>query len=66
MCPDPRRFQAPGTITNYQLAGVRGCGVWRGVRWLHVWASLSNEFHPRSESEALTMQQDFDDDPERP
>jgi hypothetical protein len=47
-----RRFHANGRITNYEIADLRATEpLLRGgcrTRWNHLWASLSDVFHPRS------------------
>lgn len=42
------RFRAPGTVTNYEMAGLRAEGVHRNRTWRYVWASVSESMHVRS------------------
>ena len=34
-------------ITAYEMDDLRKMGAWRG-RWIGVWCTTSNEFHPTS------------------
>lgn len=43
-----QRFTAHGRVTNYELQELRMLPSWRGIRWSHVWASVSQRLHPRS------------------
>ena len=45
------RFKSTGPITNFEIGGLRKEGVWRGIRWQHLWASLSDTIHPKSKEE---------------
>ena len=45
------RLKSTGPITNYEMSGLREEGVWRGIRWQNLWASLSDPIHPKSKEE---------------
>lgn len=45
------RLKSTGPVTNYEMGRLRDEKVWRGVRWQHLWASLSDPTHPKSKEE---------------
>lgn len=45
------RFKAVGTITNYEIAPLREDPPPPRTRWMFIWGSLSERFHPRSQEE---------------
>ena len=45
-CTDRNRYQS-NRITAYEMEDLRTMGAWRG-RWVGVWCTTSNEFHPTS------------------
>ena len=46
-CTDRNRYQS-NRITAYEMDDLRKMGAWRDGRWIGVWCSTSNEFHPTS------------------
>lgn len=56
------RLTNVGRVTNHEMAELREQKVWRDTCWVHVWSSLSDAFHPRSEQEWREHQQAEDED----
>ena len=46
-CTDRNRYQS-NRITAYEMEDLRKMGAWRDGRWIGVWCTTSNEFHPTS------------------
>ncbi|MBI4001913.1 MAG: hypothetical protein HY348_09025 [Nitrospira defluvii] len=46
-----RRFTNAGRATNWEMGLLREGRIWRGVRWVFPWSTMSDRFHPRSADE---------------
>lgn len=54
------RFTQRGTITNYEMTPLRAEILPRRTRWMFLWGTLSETFHPRSLQEWRRYQEKDD------
>ena len=56
------RFSNPGTVTQYEISGMKSDDAPRRIRWQYAWCSVSERQHVRSMEEWIALRHRTDDE----